>query len=287
MSFFKNQQGKIRGVWKISVWLILVILLSVGSSHLITNLAIPAIQYELACSYAQNGDEANAILAFHALGDYRDSQSRITHMLFARQTLDFSNLHVGSSFNMGLYEQDGIKNGPEEIEWIVLTVDNGRALVISRYALDSKPFHQQFNPVTWKDCSLRKWLNEDFYEKAFSEAQQSRIRLTTTLADKNPEYPTPVGEDTTDRIWLLSLSEVDRYLTDTPYAPCLVTPYGIQNQAYIATAKGECWWWCRTPGSDEIFAAGVNPLGVISTRGNNVNYVHGAVRPAMWIDING
>lgn len=286
MAFFKNKQGKIRGIWKISVCLILVVLLSVGGTHLLTNLAIPAVQYALACSYEASGDTMNAILAFRTLGNYRDSESRITEMLFAKQSLDFSNLHVGSTFTMGLYEQDGIDNGPEEIEWIVLAVENGRALVISKYALDSKPFHNRFDEITWKDCTLRKWLNEDFYETAFSGTQRSRIRLTITPADKNPEYLTPAGEDTTDRIWLLSLSEVEQYLIDTPYAPCLVTPYAIQNQAYIATAQGECWWWSRTPGNDQIFVAGVNPLGVISTRGNNVNYIHAAVRPAMWIDIN-
>lgn len=287
MSLFKNQQGKIRGVWKISVWLILVVVLSVGSAHLITNLAIPAIQYELACSYAEDGDETNAILAFRALGDYKDSEERITNMLFAKQLVDLSDLRVGSTFTMGLYEQDGVDNGPEEIEWIVVAVEGSKALVISKYALDSKPFHDKFDKVTWKDCSLRKWLNEDFYETAFSKAQRSRISLNIILADKNPEYSTPAGEDTTDYVWLLSLSEVERYLTGTPYASCLVTPYAIQNQAYIATSQGECWWWCRTPGNDEIFASGVNPLGVISTRGNNVNYIHAAVRPAMWIKING
>lgn len=287
MALFKNKQGKIRSVWKISLWLILVVLMTWGGTHLITKVAIPAIQYELACSYAENGDTLNAILAFRALGNYKDSESRITDMLFAKQSLDYSGLQVGSTFTMGLYEQDGIDNGPEEIEWIVLAVENGKALVISKYALDSKPFHDRFEKITWKDCSLREWLNEDFYETAFSGVQQSRIRLTITKADKNPEYPAVETVDTTDRVWLMSLSEMEQYLVDTPYAPCLITPYGIQNQAYIATYQGECWWWCRTSGSDAGFASGVNPLGVISTRGNNVNYVHAAVRPAMWINING
>ena len=285
MSLFKNQQGKIRGFWKISVWLILVVVLSVGGAHLMTNLAIPAAQYGMACRYAEAGDTENAILAFRALGTYRDSESRITEMLFNRQSLAFDNLQVGSTFCMGLYEQDGIANGPEEIEWIVLSVEGSKALVISKYALDAKPYHETFSKVTWADCSLRQWLNADFYPNAFSGVQQSRIQLTVTPADKNPEYDTPVGEDTTDRILLLSVTEVERYLTDTPYAACLVTPYAVQNRAYRTTIYG-CWWWCRTPGDRETFAVGVDPIGNISIVGNNVNYVHGAVRPAMWISID-
>ncbi len=287
MSFFKNQKGKIRGVWKISLWLILVVLVTVGGTHLITHLAIPALQYELACNYAENGDMDNAILAFRALGGYKDSEARITKILFERQQVDLSDLHVGSTFTMGLYEQDGIENGPEEIEWIVLAVDGSKALVISRYALDSRPFNDTFADITWKDCSLRKWLNNVFYETAFSKAQQNLIRLSETPAHRNPEYATLSGEDTADYVYLLSLTEVEIYLSNTPYASCMVTPYGIQKKAYIATAQGECWWWCRTPGNDTIFASGVNPLGVVSTRGNNVNYIHAAVRPAMWINING
>ena len=284
MALFKNQQGKIRGIWKITVWLILVVVLSVGGTHLITNVVVPAAQYGLASSYAEKGDIENAILAFRALGKYRDSESRVTEMLFAQQTLDFSNLQVGGTFYMGLYEQDGIENGPEEIEWIVLAVEDGKALVISKYALDSKPFHEQFAEMTWADCSLRQWLNGDFYQNAFSDKQQSLIQLSVTPADKNLDYNTPVGDDTADHIWLFSLNEVDRYLADTPYAACSLTPYAIQNKAY-ATLKGECWWWCRTPGNRASFASGVNPVGDISTVGNNVNYVHGAVRPAMWISI--
>lgn len=286
MALFKNKQGKIRGVWKISFWLSLVVILTVGCTHLITELAIPAAQYKLACSYAEQGDEASAILAFRALGKYKDSEARVTDLLFAKQSQDFSDIHVGSTLIMGLYEQDGKENGPEEIEWIVLSVENGKALVISKYALDSKPFHKTFAEITWADCSLRQWLNEDFYQEAFNEVQKSHILLAATPADKNPDYDTPAGTDTMDRVWLLSLSEVYRYLADSPYASCLVTSYAIQNQAYMTT-KQECWWWCRTPGNDEAFTAGVNPIGAISTVGNNVNYVHAAVRPAMWIEING
>ena len=56
----------------------------------------------------------------------------------------------------GKYEQDGMRsNGPEAIEWLVLDVQEDTALLLSRYALDSMPYHDNYKAVTWETSDLR------------------------------------------------------------------------------------------------------------------------------------
>ena len=76
----------------------------------------------------------------------------------------------GEIILFGKYEQDGDdSNGAEDIEWLVLKTepDQNRILVISRYSLDVQPYNREFASVTWENCSLRKWLNRDFFNTAF------------------------------------------------------------------------------------------------------------------------
>ena len=69
----------------------------------------------------------------------------------------------GDIITFGKYEQDNKKsNGKEDIEWIVLAREGNKVLVLSRYALASKPYNNKKTDVTWETCSLRKWLDKDF-----------------------------------------------------------------------------------------------------------------------------
>ena len=93
---------------------------------------------------------------------------------------DYSELQLFNVIEFGQYEQDGnLENGPEPIEWIVLKIEEKKILLISRYGLDAIQFHNKTipwdNPVNWKMSSIRKWLNQDFYEKAFSVLEKEYI----------------------------------------------------------------------------------------------------------------
>ena len=79
------------------------------------------------------------------------------------------------------YEQG---NGQVPIEWIVLDRQEERALLLSKCALDAKPFHEvEDRTVTWAECTLRAWLNGDFYNSAFSDEERARIvQVTNTTA---------------------------------------------------------------------------------------------------------
>ena len=53
----------------------------------------------------------------------------------------------------GHYEQDNdLTNGAEAIEWRVLKVENGEALLISQYALDSQPYNEKYAVALWSEC---------------------------------------------------------------------------------------------------------------------------------------
>lgn len=183
----------------------------------------------------------------------------------------------------GRYAQE--ENGsPKPIEWQVLARENRRMLVISKYALDCKPYHTEYTAVTWEACSLRKWLNGTFINNAFSSGEQSRIQTTTVTADKNPSYSTSPGNNTTDKVFLLSITEVNQYFSSNSALECQGTAYCYAQGAYKGS-NGNCWWWLRSPGLDSYSAAYVSNGGSVYDDGDSVNYDRGAVRPALWINL--
>ena len=123
---------------------------------------------------------------------------------------------VGDIVTFGKYEQDGnTDNGAEDIEWQVLKVEGNRALVISKYALDCQPYHNVDEKVTWETCSLRQWMNNDFLNAAFTEAEQKSIPQVTLKTNDNRYYNNcPGGNDTVDRVFCLSMDEVETLFGD-------------------------------------------------------------------------
>ena len=52
------------------------------------------------------------------------------------------NVAVGDILTFGHYEQDNDQqNGREPIEWVVLDIQNNQALLLTRYAIDSRYYH--------------------------------------------------------------------------------------------------------------------------------------------------
>ncbi len=171
----------------------------------------------------------------------------------------------------------------EPIEWQVLSRENDRILVISRYALDCQEYDDTGKEVTWETCSLRKWLNGTFLNTAFSDSEQVMISNVTVSADKNPEYSTNPGNSTKDRVFLLSITEVKKHFTSDSARQCQGTAYSYAQGAYKAS-NGNCWWWLRSPGEASSNAAGVSYIGSVVSA-YSVDNDYGAVRPALWIEL--
>lgn len=203
------------------------------------------------------------------------------------------NASVGDTITFGAYEQDNnTSNGKEAIEWTVLDKDGMSLLLISKQALDCQQYNTSYTDVTWESCSLRKWMNGTFLNKAFNAEEQAQIQNTTVSADKNPEYNTNPGNATTDKVFLLSINEVEKYFNSDEARKCAPTAYAKAQGAYTSdiykTASGAatCWWWLRSPGDIQGSAASVSNGGSVSYFGYIVNYDYDAVRPALWINLD-
>ncbi|MBQ7529510.1 hypothetical protein IJT10_06370 [bacterium] len=97
----------------------------------------------------------------------------------------YEDKQVGDRFEFGRYPQGG--NGEEKpITWRVLRRDSDGLLVIAEMGLDAKPYHKRDCSITWSDCSLRRWLNDKFYKKAFNDQEQSLIKKTKLANNAGP-----------------------------------------------------------------------------------------------------
>ncbi len=198
----------------------------------------------------------------------------------------FGLVEKGAYITFGAYEQDNnTANGKEDVEWLVLEVKYGKALVISKYALDCQQYNTEFTDVTWETCTLRKWLNNDFINVAFSAEEKAMIPTVTVSADKNPDYITNPGNATQDQVFLLSITEVNKYFSSDSARQCKPTDYAVANGAVESDSGNFCWWWLRSPGIDQSSSARVVSGGGVDEYGIIV-FSDDAVRPAMWIDLS-
>ena len=215
------------------------------------------------------------------------------------ETAQQSKVAVGDIVIFGHYEQDNdLTNGTEPIEWNVLAVQGDRALLVSHYGLDAKPYNTSYAFVTWETCSLRKWLNDDFLGAAFSAEEQTAILTTmvdNSLSQGYSVWNTDGGRNTQDRVFLLSCAEANRYFGVTwennknIEARLHPTAYAVRNGATmsenIKNADGESAdsWWLRSPGYCQLVAAYVYAPGSLNNTSADLAFL--SVRPAFWINL--
>ena len=255
-------------------------------------------KYERATAMIESGEYEEAYSLLYGM-DYKDSVDLLESIKPQHYQLAFSKVDVGDSVLFGTYEQDNnTSNGKEDIEWEVLAKEGDKLLLISHYALDC----QRFNPyndgefVTWETCFLRRWLNETFITEAFSTGEQSIIQETKVPADANPRYSFSSGNDTTDKVFILSAAEANKYFSSDEARKCAPTEYAdamgvaISDEEEVANKPTCTYWWLRTIGEHPYYAAVVYEDGSVDNSG--VDYLSGvykewvAVRPAIWVTVN-
>ncbi len=257
--------------------------------------AIKDEKYNAAVECYNAGKYDEAITAFKVLNGYKDSTDQIENCYIGKYGEELYNLikslKVGDTYKFGSYEQNNITaDGKEEIEWIVLDIvhdkDSMSLLLISKYALDFRLYNTAYEDVTWETCSLRKWLNGTFVNAAFSAEEQNRIVKSTVTADKNPEYSTSPGNNTTDKVFLLSITEVNKYFSSDSARECQGTAYCYAQGAY-KDDNGNCCWWLRSLGYSyfSYHATYVRSDGSVNGHGSHVDSGRFAVRPALWINL--
>jgi hypothetical protein len=195
------------------------------------------------------------------------------------------------------------------ISWIILDIKDGAALVISEHVL----FQRVFNTglfARWEDSGLRHYLNDDFLIDTFTE--EERERILETVVD-NTVYSVWIDDmvhnETTDKVFLLSLNEVVQYFGDsgrnaeralsqvgydefddrivhmTQTSDIYIDDeYNSNRIAALLTTGANAWWWLRTSG-EQLFNSGnmrISTAGVIELNGVSVDF-RGGVRPALWL----
>ena len=99
---------------------------------------------------------------------------------------------VGNVVNFGFYEQDDIEsNGKDSIAWYVCARDGNKALLVSKYSLDCRPFGS--NCRDYESSDLKKWLNNEFITEAFTSKQIDNLQISPLILsqdDSNQYYAT-------------------------------------------------------------------------------------------------
>lgn len=249
---------------------------------------INACKYEAAVTLMNEDKYREAYESFVALNGYEDSAAKAMFAYRQYKHPELEKADTGSYITFGAYEQDAdTSNGKEDIEWLVLKKENNRLLVISRYALDCQPYHKTNEYITeattWESCSLRRWMNNDFLNDAFSNIEQAMIPMASV--DKFA-YVNISGHTTPDKVFLLDKREVNWWYFDSDSVrQCEPTVYARTRGAWVSD-EGFSYWWLRAPGDTLSDAVGVNASGVIDEHGSYVDRNDVVVRPALWIDLN-
>jgi len=181
-------------------------------------------------------------------------------------------------------------------DWRVLTVDTipgkakgKRVLLLSEEILESRAYDTDwgwysaifgYKTLTWENSTLRQYLNEDFYE-GFSRREQPRILLTLLENIDNPErssyYGSTAGNNTKDKIFLLSINEVMEYLE--------ASKQKRKGKRGKAGKTDDAWWFLRSPGHYNYYVAGVKDYdSQIDLEGRDGGDPAG-IRPALWLKL--
>ena len=194
------------------------------------------------------------------------------------EIIDISKFKVGNVVSLGNYKD-------EDVRWRVLDMNGTNALVISDKILDAIPYHNKSESITWETCSLRAWLNDEFYNTVFDDSIRDAIVTTNNSNPSNSKFRTYGGNDTRDKVFLLSIDEANKYFETGIYRAASGTEYAKSTRLYVAD-DGNSWWWLRSPGRNVTYAANVRDYGSVYAGGHYVYDVTYGIRPACWVDIS-
>ena len=190
---------------------------------------------------------------------------------------------IGEAIEFGNYPQD--KDGTEKpIEWIVMKNEGNQVLLLSKYVLDAKPYYEEVEEVTWETSDIRQWLNNEFYTTAFNKAEKAKIQTSLIKNEDNSENGTSGGNDTEDKVFLLSEKEAETLFSNDEERIAKATEYAEKSGVYVNEEKAVLWW-LRSPGCSRDYAAEVSYYGWINRSGCDVNSYDVGVRPALHLNL--
>ncbi|MEY8427503.1 DUF6273 domain-containing protein [Lachnospiraceae bacterium 46-15] len=204
----------------------------------------------------------------------------------------------------------------EPIKWRVLHTDGNQALLQSDAALDDQKYHTVYEDVTWETSTVRSWLNgygagsnqqsvdyggKNFIGSAFTASEQAAIVNSSLENADNLKYGTEGGNDTTDKIFLLSESDVwntdkaesygftkDKYTADEARRRKSSTWAKAMGMWSVTSTDyaGNGWWWLRSPGFYSDRAMYVNDDGQVYYNGDSVIPISSGICPALNLNLS-
>ena len=257
---------------------------------------------------------------------YDVSNPVVTSTLSTWDTLTFGKYWQGDTNGDGVADQNDDK---QPIQWRVLSVDGNDAFLMAEKTLDNQCYNEHPKSgtgggkelwATWETCTLRTWLNDTFLNAAFTDEEKNAIADTTVVTPGEDPWNTGTltdgGNDTVDKVYLLSLEEIrngeygfdsqpEGYLGNGQDCWRLSQTIASTNTAY-ATAQGALTfeekearekypseiraigntycWWLRSPGWDGMSAVTVL-IGIVSITGSTHNDELG-IRPVIHLDLS-
>ena len=166
--------------------------------------------------------------------------------------------------------------------WYVIDVDSEKneALLLSCSPVDKMCFHENLtldkdtenHGCYWHNSTIRKWLNEDYYQTVFTQDEKNIIVESETT---NPQYENkqrnlilPSEETTYDKVFLLNIHEATRYLPGKTFTSC------------------HEHWWLRNPTINRDKAVFVLQDGEYYCYGSKADHKDIGIRPAIRIKTN-
>lgn len=203
--------------------------------------------------YAGAEDLRQAEGLFRQISDYRQSAAYIEK---CETLLAYM---LGCTVTFGSFEG-------KPIRWRIVDQRGKMRLLLAEDIVTRRYYHRTtLEDATWSDCSLRKWLNKDFLEAAFTPAERMKIVPNKLRNLRNRKFYTQGGPDTMDRVHIPGVEEIERYMPEQ------------------ADRAGCDWWWLRCPGSNLFSTVAVYDDGTIYENGIHIDYEGGGVRPAVWV----
>ncbi len=199
----------------------------------------------------------------------------------------------GSRVYFGHYEQDkNPLNGNEPILWRVLEVGEDSLLLLSEYGLICKNYNETFTNVTWETSTLRAWLNGAFLDAAFTNKEKEAIQDTQVVNKDSKTYKTSGGNDTIDKVFLLSYDEVQNNaygfqsgISNKSKSRQMRLTKSALEEGYVNKDNGNTCWWLRSPGITNQYAAYVFTVGSI-TESYFVGRRNDAARPVIRVKLS-
>ena len=166
----------------------------------------------------------------------------------------------GDIVTFGRYPQNEQSMEPTPLSWRILEITDNAALLLSEYILEQYTYHDQNEGITWEWSNVRSYLNgfgsahnknginhenKGFIDVAFTAEERKQIK---TVINTNPDANySPGGNDTEDRVFLLTRDEVFKYFPTNQSRLASPTSYAI----HPPTSSGrKNLWTCEVTCSD-------------------------------------